>query len=291
MVVYMAVVWMSLYIMLCSLQFIFIKGYQKKCGVSWTSAVWFSAVMYGMMAVILFCANGFEVRFTAGSFLLAVLFGCTAVIANFASIKAVGFGKVSTVSMFVLIGSAILPFLFGILIINEQMTVFKLCSVILMCAAFLPNILKEKGSRAGKGFIWLCILNAAVNGLATVIMKMGQMAGLSGMQFMMQAGIAGSLLSFLLLGFLLLGSKQKAERFEPVSLGYALLYALSNGFGMVASIQAAGLVDTSVEFPVASGGILVLTSLLSFFIYREKLKKYDYISIVTAIAAMVLFVF
>jgi multidrug transporter EmrE-like cation transporter len=56
-------------------------------------------------------------------------------------------------------------------------------------------------------------------------------------------------------------------------------------------LLAANDVPASVQFPLVSGGVIVLSALVSAFLFKEKLSKKEWLSIAGAFASTVLFAF
>jgi drug/metabolite transporter (DMT)-like permease len=70
----------------------------------------------------------------------------------------------------------------------------------------------------------------------------------------------------------------------------ALLGAAAYG-GNFLQLMAAGNVPASVQFPLVSGGVIVLSALVSAFIFRERVSKKEWISVAGAFASTFLFAF
>ena len=56
-------------------------------------------------------------------------------------------------------------------------------------------------------------------------------------------------------------------------------------------LKAASTVPASVQFPLVSGGVIVISAFVSFLVFREKLSKKEWISIAGAFVSTVLFAF
>ena len=56
-------------------------------------------------------------------------------------------------------------------------------------------------------------------------------------------------------------------------------------------LKAASVVPASVQFPIVSGGVIVLSSLISAVIFREKVTKREWISVIGAFLSTFLFMF
>ena len=99
-----------------------------------------------------------------------------------------------------------------------------------------------------------------------------------------------------LLGIFLFGNKKEKKK-EVISTfkGKSLLSMLAIGAaaytGSFLILKAASNVPASVQFPLVSGGVIVLSALVSAFIFRERLTKKEWICIAGAFAATFLFAF
>ena len=61
--------------------------------------------------------------------------------------------------------------------------------------------------------------------------------------------------------------------------------------GNFLQLKAAIGVSASVQFPLVSGGVIVLSALVSAFVFKEKLSKKEWLSIAGAFVSTVLFAF
>ena len=78
-------------------------------------------------------------------------------------------------------------------------------------------------------------------------------------------------------------------KFKPMWI--MVLIGAATYTGNFLHLVAANDVPASVQFPLVSGGVIVLSALVSFFIFREKLSRQEWISIAGAFVATVLFAF
>jgi multidrug transporter EmrE-like cation transporter len=56
-------------------------------------------------------------------------------------------------------------------------------------------------------------------------------------------------------------------------------------------LLAANNVPASVQFPLVSGGVIVLSALVSAFVFKEKISKKEWLSIAGSFVSTVLFAF
>ena len=79
--------------------------------------------------------------------------------------------------------------------------------------------------------------------------------------------------------------------FQLKPLIFISLIGFSNYTGNFLHLLAANHVPASVQFPLVSGGVIVLSAIVSAFVFKEKLTKKEWISIAGAFIATFLFAF
>ena len=90
-----------------SLQNIFVKDYQNRCGVGIVQSLWFMAVK-SLFTIILFWAlNRFTLHVTGPTALFSFLFSVSAIFSDWGLIAAMELGKMAMVSMYSLIGRCV----------------------------------------------------------------------------------------------------------------------------------------------------------------------------------------
>ena len=99
----------------------------------------------------------------------------------------------------------------------------------------------------------------------------------------------------LLFNFIKKGGKDKVLEFKGALKMKSLLIISAIGAVMYTGnflhLIAADSVPASVQFPMVSGGVIVLSALVSAIVFKEKLTKIEWISIVGAFLSTVLFAF
>ena len=110
------------------------------------------------------------------------------------------------------------------------------------------------------------------------------------------ASFAGIATGLVLLGFALLRNREeKCQRIMRTlkikPLCFMALIGAAAYTGNFLHLLAANGVPASVQFPLVSGGVIVLSALVSAFAFREKLSYKEWISVVGAFASTVLFAF
>ena len=124
-----------------------------------------------VISVVFFlCINGFKLRFTWFSFVMSVVLAVVNVVAQLVIFKAYEKGSVSLFTMFQMQGGMILPFIYGVIFANNNLSVFKIIGIaIMIIALILPHV--KDGEERGKSklFLLLCVAIFFLNGSISII--------------------------------------------------------------------------------------------------------------------------
>jgi len=74
-------------------------------------------------------------------------------------------------------------------------------------------------------------------------------------------------------------------------MGIMVLIGATTYTGNFLHLLAANNVPASVQFPLVSGGVIVLSALVSALFFKEKISKKEWISVVGAFVSTFLFAF
>jgi drug/metabolite transporter (DMT)-like permease len=280
----------------------FSKGYQMKTENSMLQTLIFTALMSFGIVMEFSSIQRFTLSFTWPSFLYACIYAILIIVCEITSLKAFGLGKVSIVTLFVLIGGVALPFIYGVVILGEELTVSKGFAVLLMFLSFVMS-LYEKKSKSGSDelsktrkkwlFIIACVLVFLSNGFISIVIKAHQSGSniVSETNFLILTSLISLCISLVLIVFLARKSsiKQVARTVPIKGVWLALGYAICNGTGTLLSMISARTLPSSIQFPMISGGVVALTAFLSIFIYKEKFYLWNYAGIGLTIFSVILF--
>ena len=211
---------------------------------------------------------GYSLAF-AGSYCFALVFGLLAI-------------KVGPLSLTSLLTSfsLLIPTFYGIVVLSEPTGVMLYIGLVLLLAALVLINFEKKGEEKKITLRWIIyiLLGFVGNGMCSTVQKIQQMnqAGLYKSEFM----IVALVISVLVIGVIAVFTERK--QMVPAVKKGALCFlpcGLANGIVnvLVIYLSAPGRMPASVMFPVISGGGIVLTFLISLFIYKEKLSKWQLI--------------
>ncbi|MBQ8310304.1 MAG: hypothetical protein IJX80_04735 [Clostridia bacterium] len=286
-------------------QFAFTKLYERSVKQTLiTTLVMLTAT--GLIGFLLFfCVGGFHLSFSPISALWAVIFALIMIPYYVIGIKVLSLGSLAVYSMFMMLGGMLVPFFYGVLLLNEPLSPGKIVGTVLLTVFIVLQALwgpptedaeSKKGTKAL--FFVLCLLIFFINGMTGVIAKAHSisMGAVNETSFTATYCALTFLLSLILLAVSALKHKKEAApqirsalRGRPILI-MVLLGAAAYG-GNFLQLTAAGNVPASVQFPLVSGGVIVLSALVSTFIFREKISKREWISVAGAFVSTFLFAF
>ncbi len=265
-------------------QFFLNNDYEKKNGSGFLHSMVF---IFGSSLVglpVLWAINSFKLEFTWYTLFLATITALNMMACLFCSLKALARINLSLYSIFSMLGGMLLPFFAGILFYEEKLTLGKiLCFVIVTLALFFTF---EKG-QSKKGFIYYAGI-FVFNGMSGVLSKIFQestyektsAAGYSVLSALMTVLIAGAIILFNLKKVELPSKK------SYVSLvGAGLLNKVANYLLLIALAQ----VPASVQYPMVTGGTMIVSTILGFFT-PNKPKKKEIISLVLSFVGLMMLV-
>lgn len=307
----MALIYLILVCIFFSVQFVFYKLYQTNTDSSYNASAWMLLISALTVLICLAPSNLLNFHITYEVFMIALLYTGAFFVCTFSTIPAMKMGNLTTLTALTLIGSMILPFAFGVLQLGEALTFSKLLGVILIMVSLLTDLRFDKKRKTevkdkGKNrilYLCICILVFVSNGMVAIAIKVLAISktSVSNEQFLIITAIMRLFAALISIYFISLKSKKKLSSssvsitkdktlkgfFFVIILGG--LYSLVNMLGNVYSIKCAALMNSSVQFPIVTASVLVLTSILSFICFREKLKTSNVLGVVLAIVGIVIY--
>ncbi len=284
--------------LLSSCQMGFTKAYSSKYGDS-MRAVYRSSVLSGLAYVIIMgvrdivTKNPFEM--TGFSFVMAIIFALINAICIIFLFGGFKNGEVSRVILFTNLGSLMIPTIFGFFYSNEPITAGKIICLILIAAALFVNLdFKAKGSN-NKAIIYYIVI-FIMNGLAGITMAIHQKNtwgfaitnedDLTTMIMFLYAIMCLSVLGFLF-GFMPV-KEEDSKKVDnmPLCIGLSAGNGLLYGVATLLSAMALMYIPTSVQYPLLTGGGVVLGGLVGR-VFGEKIDIKFLISCVLVIAGTI----
>lgn len=227
--------------------------------------------------------NGFKIEFTWFTLVMAILKALSGFGFSYCSLKALGRINLSLYSLFSMLGGMALPFLQGIIFYGEDLTVAKLICFIVITIALLITI--EKGERK-KGtifYIGIFVLNG-MSGVLTKIFTSAPLEKTSPEAFQILICVCSVVISaFVLLAFFRKSAfKNKSSvKIFGVCAASSILNKIANLWLVIALMH----VDASVQYPMVTGGTMIVSTIICFFGENKPSKK-EILSVIVAFFGM-----
>lgn len=255
--------------------------YQKIRGSSVKISIQFSGISAFAGLVVLLIINKFKFEYTHYTLIMAIFQYLISIGFTFCSFRALGSINLSLYSLFSMLGGMVLPFLQGILFYAEALTVSKVICLIFIVAALILTV--ERGEKS-KGYIYYAGI-FVLNGMAGVISKIfveSKFPKTSSAGFSILSCVVNVVASFALL---LLLYKKPAKKETGKSLGAAMFNGIANRVANYLLLIALMHVEASVQYPMVTGGVMIVSTVISYFGKNKPTKK-EICSVVLAFVGM-----
>lgn len=247
----------------------------------------FNLIAYSLAGVLQLLFAGLP-RFSLWTILPAAGYALACYLMQLFLMKSMAIGSMSLSSLFCMYGMLI-PTVAGPLFFGESFSFWKVIGVILMIVAvFFSTDIKREDSKSEKKWLFFALLTLIFSGLVGVFEKVHQ-----------TGPDKAEISSFLSFAFIMIGLFNgitlpivKAKENAPLSPSKGLIIAILTGLIVVfycrVNLILSGSLDTMIYYPVANGGAVLLTILVSIGIFREPLKKNHIFCFIFGTAAILL---
>lgn len=274
--------------LLFSMQFLCQQSYQENCGTELGASLSFSIYKGISIVIMMFLLNCFKLEFEWFSFWISGVYALCYILMIYFSLKAFSVANLSVYSVFTMLGGMIIPFIVGVTLFKEEVSLYKAICCLLVIIAVIMNVQKGKGSKKALIYYLLVFtLNGTISAISAIHQNIG-LANTDSKSFMFYSGIWTVVICLLWL-------KLKGEKVLLLR-GKNLLYSAGDGFlngigdlFLLISV-APGALDASVQYPFVTGGVMVCSTIVST-LRHEKIRTIEYIATAVAFVASVMMAF
>ncbi|MBE6931076.1 MAG: hypothetical protein E7463_12450 [Ruminococcaceae bacterium] len=251
-----------------SIQFVFNQRFQRAYGNDLRAMLVFSAGTGAVGAVMLFALNGFRFEFTPFTLLMSVLATIDGMLCTFCSLKALGKINLSLYSVYMMLGGMALPFVVGILVYGEPLTLGKsICFAFILAAMFMSA---EKDNVKG-GWIWYASI-FVLNGMSSVITQIFNegnypKAGAQGYTLLTSLVTVAAALVLLPL------TRNAARKLNTKALTSMAGYGVISRIGSLLLVISLVHLPASAQYPFVTGGTMIFSTLWCFFGDKKPTKR------------------
>jgi len=257
---------------LLAIEFFCSKLYQSLESISLEKGLQFNTVSGLVSALIMLALAGFRLEWSSFSALLALGMALCSMLYCLLSFRILNLGGMALYSLALMSGGMLLPYIFGIVFLNETVSLPGFLGLIAVLAAvILSNFNRRKIS---KTLLLLCTAVFLLNGFCSILSKAHQISRIpstvSSAGFVMYSGIAKCLLSVIVL------LCRKGSSFSRPKHKYTLLLTVGAAVISAASyllqLNGAKVLPASVLYPIITGGSIVFSAIAGRVFFKERLS-------------------
>lgn len=229
-----------------------------------------------------------DVFFDKDWFVYAIILGITFIATFFIfalSSQKVGVALTSVASKM----SVVIPVLAGLILLNEKITLLAGIGICIALLAFYLTIGRGRNSSFPRKYIILPLVLFLGNGINDSLMKFSMhhyVRGSNELILYLTTVFLTALALGLLINTIRYSRNRKGLTLRNVIAGIVL--GLLNFGSTFYIMKAMGIYDSAVVFPVTNAGIVSLSALVGFSLFREKLNRQNWAGIVLAVIAIIL---
>jgi drug/metabolite transporter (DMT)-like permease len=247
--------------------------------------------------VVLLIVNGFSFEITGFTLLMAFLSAVNGIAFTFCAFKSLDYINLSLFSLFSMLGGMALPFFQGIIFYNEGITLAKCLCVAFICVALALTVEKGDKKKGAIFYIGIFVLNG-MGGVLSKIFTASTLPKVSAAGYSIWIALCTVVLSGIAWAILAWADKRKTIQSEELeikptkkliwqSYGVGALYGAINKIANFFLVIALAHVDASVQYPMVTGGTMIVSTIICFFGEKKPSKK-EMISVLLAFIGMLL---
>ena len=270
-------------------------SYNKRFASSSARSSLYTAIVSAAAAIVSLILCGFRFAFSPYSVLLGLLFGI-AVMGNIvASSLAIRVGPWSYTSVMVSLGIFI-PSFSGALFFDEKLTWLDFVGLGFMIVCFICSVKKDKNEKKSN-FKWLILSIIAMLSISAIgLMQKSHQTSIHKNEiavFLSVAFLTSAVLSAVLFLIFRKVSAKESEGTPPKrkwtsALPIMIGAGVATAFNHTINLYLSGALESVVFFPVMCGGELIGITLISVFLFKEKLSVLQWIGLASGALASLL---
>ena len=232
---------------------------------------------------VLLVINAFQIEFTVFTFSVALLAALNNIAFTFCSFKALDKINLSLFSMFSMLGGMVIPFLQGIVFYGEKLTLAKMLCLLLVGTALCLTVSRSKKKKGMLYNVGIFVLNG-MSGVLSKIFTSASFEKTSNVGYSIWIAICTAAVSGVAL-FIISQKQLTPSPYRLKTFGIDAARGMGNQIANLLLVIALAHVDASVQFPMVTGGVMIVSTLLCFFGPRKPSKR-EIAAVILAFAGM-----
>jgi len=255
------------------------KKYQLTAGTSLPASVLYmiiNGIVSAIVPAIVIAATGAKFEFTPYSLIFAAATVICAAVSTILQFKAYEEGQIATVNIMVTIGGIVIPSLWGVLFLKEELSVQGMIGILqMLCAVVL--IMGKSGEKLNKKLVWMYLTMVLCACLVTMLGKQHQVetryATVDTLSYSVWIGVVRTVLFAMLIPYLLKRDGKKVLKAEKAPVVYATVSSVLSGGAYIVTLFTAAVLPVVITSPLGTGIGILMSSFLPWITYHEKLEK------------------
>ncbi len=270
--------------------FVYQKKYQNKAGTTLLSGLVFNAVMGFATVWIFWIIGGFKLEFSAYSLIMATAMATLAICYNIISFRILKDGNMALYTLFLMTGGMLVPYVWGVVFLDEPLTVIRSIGVLFIIAAVIFSNTGAK--KPDKIQLLLCITVFILNGFVSVVSKLHQIDtvhnAVSATGFVIFTGLVKCIVSAAAIPIVKKRTGGELPKIKPV-LYFIIISAVVSGLSYMLQLVGAENLPATVLYPIVTGGTIIFTSIAGMLAFRERPSVQQWIGIAACFTGICMF--
>lgn len=287
-------------------QFSIGKVYQMRFGAQPVETLKYTCLSALFCFGFLFAVNGFRLEIEFFSILMALGMSAACTAYSLVGFKMMQMGKLSVYTMFLMMGGMLLPYIYGLLFLDEEFSAGRGIGMVLMVTALVMTTLvpEKKHEKNNRLFLICCAAVFILNGFVSIFSKVHQVETELATVGTLDFGMLTNLFNFLLsvAAYAVLSAKVRKKdladegktgdkRNYKLFFGLIFANALAGGITLPLQLEGASHIPAVVQYPIITGGGIILSAFAGALFFRERITKRNGMGIALAFLATICFMF
>ena len=295
--------------------FVLNKIYQKHAGTTLKAGLAFNTLIGFFAAIIFFCIGGFKFKITVFSMVLATAMTVVVIAYTLLGFRILKDGSVAVYSIFLMSGGMTVPYLYGLLFLDEEFIWHRTLGLLVLISAVAVSNFGVKGETVNVKRVLMCVCVFLLNGCVSVISKVHQVeesfAKVGTEQFVMLGGIAKFLLGAIVLLFIVVLEKRHTDASKRVTdtadgensprallprkdvlkvvIPIIIIAAAVDGISYFLQLKGAENLPATVLYPTVTGASMIFSAIADLVVFKQKPSRFVIISVALCFVGTLLF--
>lgn len=256
------------------------KVYQKRVGVGLSVGLKYNLWVNFFTVILFVFICKFQIKITFFSLFMAVIMPLIAITHSIMGFYLLKYSNVSYTTLLSSCGGIIVPYLYGIIFLNETLSALRVIGIMLIIfSMFVSNI---KDCQIANKHTVLSVLFTVFNGLVGVITKVHQVTlnykTVDSSQYVFLSASAKVVICAIALLFIKQNQQQNSFNLKK-QLPLFILTAIICGMAYLFQLVGASRIPATVLFPLLTGGTIILSTITSKIILKENVSMRQWIAV------------